>query len=142
MTEDTPDSAVVLAVASAMRVSIIGAASLPAWAFSGSGSAFTVAEYGHLSLGYIDLALSSAPKSGAAAIVARLGGEVSIDQSQLKQVSFDIGGTLALTATRATDIQLQTDPRSAITMNAVTLIGLAGLILLHAAAVVCFGTRW
>ena len=25
---------------------------------------------------------------------------------------------------------------------AVTLIGLAGLILLHAAAVVCFGTRW
>ena len=104
MTEDG-GSAVVVAVASSMRVSIIGDESLPAWTFSGSGSAFTVAEYGHLSLGYIDLDLSSAPHSGAAAIVARLGGEVSIDQSQLKQVSFDIGGTLALTATRATSLR-------------------------------------
>merc|ERR1711969_242412 len=117
MTEDTPPSAVVLAVESAMRVSIIGDDSLPAWVFSGDGSAFTVAEYGHLSLGYINLDLSDAPRFGAA-IIARLGGEVSIDQSQLNQVSFEIGGTLALTATRATDIELQTDAGSVVTMNA------------------------
>ena len=78
MTEDTPPSAVVLAVASAMRMSIIGDETLPAWVFTGSSSAFTVAEYGFLSLGYVSL---TAPKSGSGAstIVTELGGEVSID---------------------------------------------------------------
>ena len=36
-------------------------------------------------------------------------------------MSFTVHGTLSLSATQVTDIELQTDPRSSITMNAVTV---------------------
>ena len=131
MTQDTPPSAVVLAGASAMRVAIIGDDSLPAWDFTGAGSAFTVAQYGHLSLGYLTLSTTSTHDGGGAStIAAALGGEVSIDQSMLMDVSFAVHGTLALSTTQATDIQLWTDPGSAVTMTAVALIGLTAPLTL------------
>ena len=129
MTDDSPPSPVVLAVGSAMRVSIIGDESLPAWVFTGTGSAFSVAQYGHLSLGYITL--SPAPISGSASTIAIvLGGEVSIDHSQVQDASFTVYGTLSMSATHATDIALRSDQRASVGMDAMTLVGMATPLVL------------
>eukprot|EP01046_Picozoa_sp_COSAG06_P002765 COSAG06_NODE_101_length_24097_cov_15.305150_4_plen_1590_part_00 len=129
MTDDTPPSQVVLGVGSAMRVSIIGDDSLPSWVFTGTGSAFSVAQYGHLSLGYITM--SPAPKAGGASTIAiSLGGEVSIEHSQVQDASISVYGTLSMSATHATDMALRAEQSASVAMDAMTLIGLTAPLVL------------
>ena len=129
MTDASPASPLVLAVGSAMRVSIIGDESLPAWVFTGAGSAFSVAQYGHLNLAYITLS-PSAIAGGASTIAIALGGEVSIDHSQVQDASFTVYGTLSMSATHATDISLRTDHSASVAMDAMTLVGMDAPLVL------------
>jgi hypothetical protein len=86
MTQDIAVSAVGLTVGPAMHVSIVGDDSMPAWQFTGSGSAFTVQNAGFLNLGHITLSKPQVVAGAAPILVVNLGGEASIDTSTLTNV--------------------------------------------------------